>query len=68
MRTILFTSVIAVVLGFAGLATSSAAPINYTPIPSAANSSSNPIVKAWWDRGRWCSRRCNWRRCWIVCR
>jgi hypothetical protein len=54
----------------AGIASASAAPINFTPIPPGAlESQSNLAQKAWWNRyGQWCSRRCNHRRCWVVCR
>ena len=68
MRAFMLTALIALGLGLAGLTTASAAPINYTPLPSAAKSV-NLVHKAWWNRyGQWCTRRCNWRRCWIVCR
>jgi hypothetical protein len=68
MRAFMFTLLVALGLGLAGLATTSAAPINYTPLPSAVNGT-NLVQKAWWNRyGQWCTRRCNWRRCRIVCR
>jgi len=68
MRALMLTSLVALGLGIASLATTSATPLNYTPIPSAMKST-NLVEKVWWNRyGQWCSRRCNWRRCWIVCR
>jgi len=69
MRTLLFVALVALGLGVAGIATTSAAPINYTAIPSAATNGSNLVQQAWRNRwGQWCSRRCNWRRCWVACR
>lgn len=68
MRALMIVSLVASGLGLAGIATTTAAPINYTPIPAAA-AETNLVQKAWWNRyGQWCSRRCNWRRCWVVCR
>ena len=70
MRTLMYATLIASGLGLAGGATTSAGPINYTAIPSAAtNTNTNLLQKIYWNRyGQWCGRRCNWRRCWVVCR
>ena len=67
MRTLIVATLFALGLGLVGMASSSAAPTNYTAIPSAANGS-NLVQQAWWSRGRWCQRQCTYRRCWIVCR
>ena len=68
MRKLMFGTLVALGLGLAGIATTAAAPINYTAIPSAATNT-NLVQKVWWNRyGQWCSRRCNWRRCWVACR
>jgi hypothetical protein len=68
MRSLIVATLFALGLGLVGIASSSAAPINYTAIPSATNGS-NLVQKVWWNRyGQWCSRRCNWRRCFVVCR
>ena len=68
MRSFMFATLFALGLGVVATAPTSAAPINYTPLP-AATENQNLVQKIWWNRyGQWCSRRCNWRRCWIVCR
>ena len=68
MRTLMLATLISLGLGLAGMATTSAAPINYTAIPSDATGS-NLVQKAWWNKyGQWCQRRCTYRRCWTVCR
>jgi hypothetical protein len=71
MRTLIVATLFALGLGLVGVTGSSAAPTNYTAIPQTAQSTngSNLLQKIWWNRyGQWCSRRCNWRRCFIVCR
>jgi hypothetical protein len=69
MRTLIVATLFALGLGLVGIASSSAAPTNYTAIPQATNEGSNLVQKIWWNRyGQWCSRRCNWRRCFVVCR
>jgi len=69
MRTLIVATLFALSLGLVGIASSSAAPTNYTAIPQATNEGSNLVQKIWWNRyGQWCSRRCNWRRCFVVCR
>jgi hypothetical protein len=69
MRTLMFVTLVATGLGLAGVATTSAAPIKYTPIPSAPETGTDLFQRAYWNRyGQWCSRRCNWHRCWVVCR
>lgn len=68
MRTLIVATFFALGLGLVGMTGSSAAPTNYTAIPQSTNDS-NLVQKAWWNRyGQWCKRRCNWRRCFIVCR
>ena len=68
MRTLIVATLFALGLGLVGISGSSAAPTNYTAIPGTTNESSL-IQKIWWNRyGQWCSRRCNWRRCFVVCR
>ena len=70
MRVIMFSTLVALGLGLVGMTSSfatSAAPVNATMV-GAANSTSL-VQHAWWNRyGQWCSRRCNYRRCRIVCR
>ncbi len=69
MRTLIVATLFALGLGLVGIASSSAAPTNYTAIPQATNEGSNLVQKIWWNRyGQWCSRRCSWRRCFVVCR
>ena len=68
MRTLLVATLFAIGLGLVGMASSSAAPTNYTAIPSTTTGS-NLVQKVWWNRyGRWCQRQCSYRRCWIVFR
>ncbi len=68
MRTLIVATLFALGLGLFGMANSFAAPTNYTAIPQATNGS-NLVQNVRWNRyGQWCSRRCNWRRCLIVCR
>ena len=68
MRTFMFATLFALGLGIVATATTSAAPINYTPLPGASENT-NLVQKIYWDRwGRWCSRRCSYRRCWVICR
>ena len=68
MRTLIVATLFALGLGLVGMTGSSAAPTNYTAIPGATNGS-NLVQKVRWNRyGQWCSRRCTWRRCYIVCR
>jgi hypothetical protein len=69
MRGILLSSIIVLGLSFAGTSSfaTSAAPVNTALTRAAANASL--LEPAYYDRwGRWCSRRCNWRRCWTICR
>ena len=70
MRKIMLSSIVAVGFGLAAMTSSSAipaAPVNAN-LTRAANDMSL-VQRAWYNRwGRWCSRRCNWRRCWVICR
>jgi len=68
MRTFMFATLFALGLGVVASTNTSAAPINYTPLPTASENT-NLVQKIWWNRyGQWCSRRCTYRRCWVVCR
>ena len=70
MRGILLSSIVALSLGLVATGNSlatSAAPVN-TAMSRAADNASL-LQRAWYNRyGQWCGRRCNWRRCWTICR
>lgn len=73
MRTLFVATLFALGLGVMVSSNTSAAPINYTPLPTASEDT-NLVQKIWWDRyGQWCSRRCIFdrvtgaRKCWIAC-
>jgi len=70
MRGILLSLIIVLGFGLAGTGASfatSAAPVNAAM--SRAVDQTSLLQRAWYNRyGQWCSRRCNWRRCFIICR